>query len=183
MTPDEHAELTALGMAFVPEFITAAEEQALLPKLIVHAPAITYAHPGRHRAQRYGSRKPYNNYMIAETIPEHFAALGDRLVMQNLLTNKPDSVTINEYLKGDIIQAHVDAIGAGPVITVLSLGGPATMVLRRQEKSYTVELPPRSLIQMRNELRYKWTHEILPVAALRYSIVFRNSTECSGEET
>lgn len=183
MTPREHDELVQLGMTLVPEFITAAEELDLLPKLIVPAPSIAHAHPGRNRVQRYGAKKPYNNYIISAVIPAHFAVLGERLVAQKLLTNNPDSVTINEYLTGDIIQAHVDAAGAGPVITVLSLGGPATMVLKRQEKSYTVALPPRSLIQMRNELRHKWTHEILPVTAKRYSVVFRCSQECPGEET
>jgi len=178
MTPQEHYELTQLGLTFVPEFVSPAEELDLLPRLIVADPSITHSQPGRNCVQRYGSRKPYNNYMVPEVIPAHFAALCARLVEQNLLANKPDSVTVNEYLKGDIIQAHVDAIGGGPIITVLCLGGSATMVLKRKEKSYTVELPPRSVIQMRDELRYKWTHEILPVAARRYSVVFRNSREC-----
>lgn len=185
MTAEDHSELTALGMTFVPEFITANEEHSLLPRLVVSDVSRTFTHAGRNCVQRYGSRVPYNNYMISEHIPPHFETMCQKLVDLELLSLKPDSVTVNEYLKGQVIRAHVDAIGGGPVITVLSLGAPADMVFRRQnvEKCYTVHLQPRSLIQMRGDLRYKWTHEILPVAARRYSVVFRCSQECSGEET
>lgn len=183
MTPEDHAELTALGMTFVPDFIDPIEEQSLLPRLVVSDVARTFTHSGRNCVQRYGSRVPYNNYMISEQIPPHFEAMCEKLVTLKLLELKPDSVTVNEYLKGQIIQPHVDALGGGPVITVLSLGAPADMVFRRKnvEKCYTVNLQPRSLIQMRGDLRYKWTHEILPVAARRYSVVFRCSKECEVE--
>jgi hypothetical protein len=36
------------------------------------------------------------------------------------------------------------------------------------------ELNPRSLVQMKDEIRNEWTHEILPVQDTRYSIVFRS---------
>lgn len=180
MTPEDHAKLTALGMTFVPEFITPAEEADLLPRLLVKDIARTFAHSGRNCVQRYGSKVPYNNYMISEIIPAYFDVLCDRLVAHNLVDLKPDSVTVNEYLTGQVIQPHVDALGGGPVITVLSLGTSADMVFRRKnvEKWYTVRLEPRSVVQMRDELRYKWTHEILPVAAKRYSVVFRCSKDC-----
>lgn len=183
MTPDEHVELTALGMTFVPEFVTAAEEVDLLANLIVKNASRSFEHSGRNCVQRYGSPKPYNSYMISNTIPAHFAQLCRRLVEHKLVTMEPDSVTVNEYLKGQVIQPHVDALGGGPVITVLSLGTSADMVfrLKNNSKCYTVTLPPRSLVQMRDDLRYRWTHEILPVADTRYSVVFRCSAECKED--
>ena len=183
MTPEIHAELTELGMTFVPEFITVEEERALLPKLIVRDAKRVFTHSGRNCVQRYGNAKPYNSYMISDKVPAHFDALSARLVERNLVALKPDSVTVNEYLTGQVIQPHVDALGGGPVITILSLGTPADMVFRRKntDKWYTVALQPRSLIQMHGDLRYKWTHEILPVKAKRYSVVFRCSQECAEE--
>jgi len=180
--PHVAPDLIALGLTFVPEFLTAAEEKTLIPLLLVPVPVGLRTQPKRNRVQRYGSSVPYDTHMLSASIPEHFVALGAKLVAQNLLAVPPDSITVNEYLKGDIIQAHIDAPAGGPVITVLSLGSAATMLLRRREKSYTVVLPPRSLIQMRDDLRYKWTHEILPVAATRYSVVFRCSQECGDEK-
>lgn len=185
MTPEDSCELAALGFTWQPEFITAAEETALLPNILVADKGRTFTHSGRNCVQRYGSCHPYNNYMISDKIPPHFETLCVRLADLKLVKLKPDSVTVNEYLQGQVIQPHVDALGGGPTITILSLGAPAEMVFRRKnvEKCYTVQLAPRSLIQMRGELRYKWTHEILPVPARRYSVVFRCSKECSGEET
>ena len=183
MTPDEHAELTALGMTLMPDFITELEHVDLLARLIFKDATKNFNHSGRNCVQRYGSRKPYNNHMISDVIPAHFAKLCQRLVEQNLVAALPDSVTVNEYCKGQVIQPHIDALGGGPVITILSLGTPAEMRFRRKdtEKCYTVELMPCSVIQMRGDLRYKWTHEILPVADKRYSVVFRCSQECEEE--
>lgn len=176
----DYTPLVPLGFHFVAEFITAEEETELLTKLVVPVGRKDYTHEGRNCVQRYGSRAPYNNHMVSETIPAHFEVLCQRLVEQGLVALKPDSVTVNEYLTGQVIKPHVDALGGGPVITILSLGTPATMRFRRKnaEQVYDVKLTPRSLIQMRDDLRYKWTHEILPVAAKRYSIVFRSSKEC-----
>ena len=175
MLPDDYADLVALGLKYVPEFISKTEEAALLSVVISPGYTTTYSQPGRHRIQRYGSNKPYNNYIVSRVIPEHFAVICRRLVTENFLATLPDSVTVNEYLSGDLIQAHVDSPAAGPVITVLSLGSSATMVLKHQEQRYTVSLPARSLIQLTGPIRYDWTHEILPVSAKRYSVVFRDS--------
>lgn len=174
------AELAPLGFQFAADFVSAAEEAELLSKLVIRNSRTVYNHEGRNCVQRYGSRSPYNNHMVSEVIPQHFEELCQRLSDYKLTALKPDSVTVNEYLRGQVIKAHVDALGGGPVITILSLGTPATMRFRRKnvDKFYDVVLAPRSLIQMRDELRYKWTHEILPVADTRYSVVFRCSKEC-----
>jgi alkylated DNA repair dioxygenase AlkB len=179
------AELAPLGFHFVADFVTAAEEAELLSKLIMRTVRGVQSHAGRNCVQRYGSSAPYNNHMVSDVIPPHFAALCQRLVDQQLVAHRPDSVTVNEYLRGQVIKAHVDALGGGPVITILSLGTPATMRFRRKnvDKFYDVVLTPRSLIQMRDDLRYKWTHEILPVANARYSAVFRCSKECPPDTT
>ena len=176
-------DLIPLGLYFAEDFISAEEESVLLPQLVGHQPRKAQTCDGRNCVQRYGSRVPYNNHMVSETIPVYLDVLCQRLVECNLVTQKPDSVTVNEYLKGQVIKPHVDAPAGGPAITVLSLGTPAVMRFRRKnvEQFYDVNLAPRSLIQLREELRYQWTHEILPVAAKRYSLVFRCSKECEEE--
>jgi alkylated DNA repair protein alkB family protein 8 len=177
--PTDPSTLEALGLSLVLDFITSEEEQALLPKLLVPL-TVTYRESnGRSTIQRYGDSSAYNNYMVSAVIPEHFAVLGARLVEQGLMSYFPDSVTVNEYQPGDVIPAHIDAPKAGRVITVLSLGSPATMVfaLKGTNTKHSVTLPPRSLAQMRDDIRYTWTHEILPVPAQRYSVVFRCSQD------
>lgn len=172
-------DLLALGLTLLPDFISAEEEAALLPVIISpKGRIVSAALTGRNCIQRYGSRVPYNNYLVSAEIPEHFARLCQRLVDFNLVPLLPDSVTINEYLQGQVIQPHIDAVDGGTVITVLSCGHSADMVFRRDAECYTVTLPPRSLVQLRGDLRYKWTHEIKPVTATRYSVVFRCSKDC-----
>jgi alkylated DNA repair dioxygenase AlkB len=178
------AVVEELGLTLVPEFITPEEEQLLLPLLVVGKSEavnerVASNYTGRSSVQRYGSSVPYPNYIVSPTIPPHFGAILSRLVEQNYVIHRPDSVTINEYLPGAEIYAHIDASAAGGVITVLSLAAPAVMVLELKKKNirHAVLLPPRSLVQLRGPSRYVWTHEILPVEATRYSLVFRCSRD------
>lgn len=171
--------LEQLGLALYGEFLTPAEELALVPKLLAPVKFGYKDTAGRSTIQRYGDPRVYSNHIVSATIPEHFVELGTRLCELELLPTPPLSITVNEYKPGDVIRAHIDEPSAGKVITVLSLGTPATMVfkLKGTPESHAVELPPRSIVQMRDEIRFTWTHEILPVPAHRYSVVFRGWSE------
>ena len=167
--------LEQLGLYLYGEFLTPDEERALMPKVLSPARIAPKDKSGRSTIQRYGDSRVYSNYILSATIPDHFVELGARLCENKLLPTPPLSVTVNEYAPGDVIRAHIDEPSAGEVITVLSLGSPATMVfkLKGTQESHHVMLPPRSIVQMRDDIRYTWTHEILPVQAQRYSVVFR----------
>jgi alkylated DNA repair dioxygenase AlkB len=170
-------------VTLVTEFLSPAEEQALLAHIEADLPAV---HKRRHARirnfiRRWGSSVPYPNDVVSATIPPHLATLCERLVEQKLVAQLPDSVTLNQYLKGQIIGPHIDRPDGGAVITVLSLATPATMVFTYDARIFSVELPPRSLVQLRDEIRYNWKHEIRPVADTRYSLVFRCSQECQHE--
>jgi len=164
----------------VEDFISPEEAQTLL----IHIEdGIPTKHTRRHAKlrnviQRWGSSIPYPQDILSDTIPAHFQFLLNRLVAQNLVDQRPDSITLNQYLEKQVIKPHIDLPEGGPVITVLSLVSPATMVFTREKKSFSVNLAPRSLVQMRDEIRYNWNHEILPVVGRRYSLVFRCSREC-----
>jgi len=171
-------------LALQDEFLSPAEEQTLLAHIEAGIPT---GHTRRHVKtrnviQRWGSSVPYPNDILSDTIPEHFQFLLDRLVAQNLVDHRPDSITLNQYLEKQVIKPHVDLPEGGAVITVLSLLTPATMVFTLQKRAFSVELPPRSLVQLRDEIRYNWNHEILPVADTRYSLVFRCSRECATKQ-
>lgn len=166
-------------LTLLEDFITADEENSLLQALNrslpdgrVHRKSLT-----RNAIQRWGSSVPYSDNLIDKQIPAHFDFLLDRLVAQNLVLLRPDSITLNQYLKNQAILAHIDRPDGGSIITVLSLMTPATMVFRRQDRAFTVDLPARSLVQMRDAIRYDWTHEINPVTDTRYSLVFRCSLD------
>jgi alkylated DNA repair dioxygenase AlkB len=129
----------------------------------------------RNAIVRFGSQKPFKDVLDGK-IPAHLDWLCAKLVAGNYTPVKPDSITINEYYPGQAIIPHIDPPACGPVITVLSLRSDATMVFTKKgEENLTIELPARSLVQMRNVIRYDWQHEITPVKELRYSMVFRCS--------
>jgi len=166
-------------LTLLEDFITVDEERALIAALSSGLPTARGHQKSlaRNAIQRWGSPVPYPDNMRDTQIPSYFDFLLDRLVTQNLVPHRPDSITLNQYLKKQAIAAHIDRPDGGSVVTVLSLLTPATMVFRRQHRAFTVDLPARSLVQMRDEIRYDWTHEINPVAATRYSLVFRCSLD------
>lgn len=166
----------ALGLSLYPEFITESEEVELLMYIRLYMPV--RRRPGvdeRNAVVRFGSSKPFKGVRNPK-IPEVFDRLCVKLAEKKYTETQPDSITINEYYSGQAINAHIDPREAGPVITVLSLSAPATMVFTKaNHENLIVELPPRSLVQMRDAIRYDWKHEIQPVRDLRYSMVFRCS--------
>jgi alkylated DNA repair dioxygenase AlkB len=170
---------TAQTLLLLEEFISPDEERTLMTNIIASIPQAGARRSlfMRNAIQRWGSRKPYYTDMVSDIIPEYFQFLLDRLVSQQRVPVRPDSITMNQYLKGQKIAAHIDDPKAGSVITVLSLQTPAIMKFQRAGEEFSVALPPRSLVQMRDDIRYNWTHEILPVEATRYSLVFRNGQE------
>lgn len=168
----------ALGLAIIPNFITVDEELELIAQIQRDNPTQKRKVVFRNTIRRYGSREPYFDNLVSATIPPHFLWLCDRLFQQQLVSALPDSVTVNEYYTGQTIAPHIDHVDAGPVVTILSLGAQATMLFSRGQERLSVELPPRSITQMRDQIRYGWQHEIAPVPALRYSLVFRDSISC-----
>ena len=48
------------------------------------------------------------------------------------------------------------------------------MVFSRNKEQHKIIIPSRSIIQLKNEIRFEWKHSIEPVKLKRYSIVFRN---------
>lgn len=166
-----------LGLALYNSFISPAEELVLLEKIRnIQARRIRDT-SHRTSISRFGSTRPYSSHVQSKVIPDYLMDYSERLVTLGLLAATPDSVSINEYDPGHTIEPHIDSRASGDVITVLSLESPAVMRFTlAKEPAFTVDLAPRSLVQIRGKIRLIWQHEILPVPGHRYSVVFRCST-------
>jgi alkylated DNA repair dioxygenase AlkB len=85
---------------------------------------------------------------------------------------------VTEYRPGTPIGWHRDKPAYGTVVGI-SLGSPCRMRFRPYDNQrdrnavVAVELAPRSLYVMRDDVRWRWQHSIPPVKALRYSVTFR----------
>lgn len=166
-------ELEKIGFSLILDFISLEEEIELMNNIKKFPPKKTKS---RNSIQRFGSALPYKSNIINNKIPSHFNFILDRLVEKKLVENRPNSVSINEYLEGQEITPHIDSKSSGPIITVLSLLSDAIMVFQNKNKKAEVLLPNRSIIQIKEEIRYNWQHSIKPVNNTRYSIVFRYGT-------
>lgn len=167
-------ELQNLGLSLIPDFISIEEETELL-KVLIKTEETVKKTKSRNSIQRFGSSLPYNSNIVSSAIPEHFNFVVDRLLEQNLVKLRPDSVTVNEYQKGQEITPHIDSKNSGRIITILSLLGDATMKFNFKKEEHSMLYPARALVQMRGVIRDFWQHSILPVPAPRFSIVFRQS--------
>jgi alkylated DNA repair dioxygenase AlkB len=167
-------ELIDLGLTLVPDFVSDEEQTELIKHLVRNPQKKTTE---RNSIHRFGSEDPYKGNLVSKKVPEYFNFILDRVMERGLLTVRPDSVSVNEYKTGQQISPHIDSVSSGPVISIVSLLSEATMVFRLKANiSHKLILPPRSLVQLRDEIRTKWMHSIEPVKNDRYSIVLRCST-------
>jgi alkylated DNA repair dioxygenase AlkB len=99
--------------------------------------------------------------MFLGSLPRWLQRIGEQLTADELLPEVPDQAIINEYEPGQGIADHVDCTPCfGDVVVSLSLGAPAVMDLKQRDSCVPILLQPRSLLVLRGEARYRWTHGI-----------------------
>ena len=179
MTIINHKEL---GLEIYEDFISDNEHSLLTEELAsefikhgLNAPGPGYMN--RNQVIRYGDISMCENNHAGTIFPINTDQISNKLVDSGILKYKPDTVNINEYLKGNLIRPHIDRVASGPIVTILSLKSPAKMIFTNGKKTFDLILLPRMLIQMKNVIRWYWHHSIEPVEDIRYSIVFRNKYE------
>lgn len=161
-----------IGLNLVLDFISAEEEGTILDKLDPPKKT-TKSKLLRNSIKRYGSSLPYETDMVSDMVPDYLDSISQKMFDEGYVDIKPNSVSINEYLKGNSIAPHIDSKTSGEIISVLSLLSDAKMVFTKDNEQFSIDLPRRSLVQIRGEIRYLWKHSVPPVKDNRYSIVFR----------
>jgi alkylated DNA repair dioxygenase AlkB len=84
---------------------------------------------------------------------------------------------VTEYRPGTELGWHRDVGEFGTVVGI-SLAGTCRMRFRRYppqkgDKAFNLELAPRSVYVLRDEIRWRWQHSVARTKELRYSITFR----------
>jgi hypothetical protein len=167
--------MSNLGLNYIDNFISQSEEIELIDNIQL------YRNNNLKSIASYGDNN-YDSLYFGERykkgsqeFPDFLNTLCDRLIQQNLLQEYPFGIAINQYKKGQKIGAHIDKEISGPIVSILSLGSVSTMVFKKKNHPDIVQiLSPTSLVQMKDEIRLQWTHEILPVPDLRFSVIFRS---------
>jgi len=167
-----------IGLYVYYDYISDQEHSLLMHEIMQELVQYTsFGYMDRSKVLRYGDKSMCENNHISNIIPPNIDKICTKLVEDNILTYKPDTININEYLKGDCIKPHIDRVASGPIVTILSLNTPATMKFINGKEQFELVLMPKMLIQMKDIIRWQWRHSILPVEDNRYSIVFRNKLD------
>jgi len=153
------------GLAYVAGFISREEETTLLQAI---SDAVWLADLKR-RVQHYGyqydyKRRSLDQSMYIGSIPNWASLIAERIVHQGLMSQMPDQVIVNEYLPGQGISDHVDCEPCfDDTIVSLSLGSSCIMEFKKltdRSVKKLVYLEPRSLVVLKGDSRYGWTHGI-----------------------
>ena len=152
------------GLVYVPLFVSDKTATSIIDAI----DSRDWQDSLRRRVQHYGWSYNYKSRRIDQQdwlgpLPDFVSPVVNELRHANIFEAPPDQVIVNEYKPGQGIAAHVDCEPCfGETIASLSLLSACTMRLRHRKDQlvYDVRLEPRSLLVLRDEARYKWTHEI-----------------------
>jgi alkylated DNA repair dioxygenase AlkB len=172
------------GFTYRTEFLTAAEEAALL-EIFATLPfqeAKYKQFTAKRRIVTYGGRYDFssNELLPAGPIPEFLYALRERIAeFSGIPVAQLTHAAIAEYRAGTQLGWHRD-VPDFEKITGVSLAGTARMRLRpyppkkgRRDLTLAIDLEPRSVYAIEGEARSAWQHAISPTKELRYSITMR----------
>jgi alkylated DNA repair dioxygenase AlkB len=170
------------GLAYAPDMITAAEEQALVERL-AELPFRAFefqGYLGNRRTVSFGLHYAFDGSGLRDTeaMPDWLLPVRGRAAdWAGLKAEALEHVLLTEYALGAGIGWHRDRPVFEDVVG-LSLLAPARLRFRRkagekwERKALVAE--PRSAYLLRGPAREEWQHSIAPMEALRYSITFRS---------
>ncbi len=178
------------GLTVIEEFVSVDEEQMLLN-------SVTWPQQSKDHDQgtmknrqvlHFGHEFVYSDNSIApeptESFPRAWTSILDRISNQGHQNRLPDQCTVNKYLPGQGIPAHVDSHSCcDDTITSLSLGSSIVMTYkslttRNREHRRNVVLEPRSLLVMKGPARYFYSHCIVPRKSDIVPVNFQDKQRC-----
>ncbi|KAF7692112.1 alkylated DNA repair protein alkB homolog 8 [Silurus meridionalis] len=176
------------GLSVLEDFVSAEEACQLLKAVdwTSHTDDVTAQRELKHRrVKHYGYEFRYDNNNVdkhkplSEGLPLVCYAVLQKCLSDGHISVLPDQLTVNQYESGQGIPPHVDTHSAfEDTIMSLSLGAKTVMDFRHPDgRLVSVVLPARSLLVMKGESRYLWTHGITP---RKFDLVSASTSERSG---
>lgn len=182
----ENAPATApAGLAYVPDFASAGEEEALVERIgaLPFKPFEFHGFTGNRRTVSFGLHYAFDGSGLreAEPIPDWLQPLRARAAeLAGLAAEAFVHALVIEYAPGAGIGWHRDRPVFGDVVGI-SLLAPAPLRFRRKTgakwERFTLTAEPRSAYLLRGEARHQWEHSIPPLETLRYSVTLRTLRE------
>jgi alkylated DNA repair dioxygenase AlkB len=176
------------GLDYQDDFLAPAEESRLVAAFaqLPFREATFQQYTARRRVVRFGESYDADTAQWpALDWPDWLAELRARVAARQCVAAEAFvHGLVTEYRPGTPIGWHRDRPKYGMVVG-LSLGNAVRMRFRPYEAQHdraavvALELAPRSLYVMRDDIRWRWQHSIPPAKALRYSITFRTLADAA----
>jgi DNA oxidative demethylase len=177
------------GLAYVPDFVSVAEEEALADRIgaLPFKPFEFHGFTGNRRTISFGLHYAFDGSGLrdAEPIPGWLQPLRDRAAaLAGLAADAFVHALVIEYPPGAGIGWHRDRPVFGDVVGI-SLVAAAPLRFRRKHgaggaegartkwERFTLTAEPRSAYLLRGEARHQWEHSIPQLETLRYSVTLR----------
>jgi alkylated DNA repair dioxygenase AlkB len=177
------AARTLPGLSYATEFLSAQEEAQLLA--LVSALPFHEAQykewQARRRIVSFGGRYDFTRHQLSEAppIPDSLLPLRERIArFAHVAPERIEHAMVAEYQPATPLGWHRD-VPEFEVIMGVSLRGHARLRFRpwppkpNSRTTFAIELAPRSVYVLRDEVRWGWQHAVSPTKELRYSITFR----------
>ena len=173
------------GLTYRDEIIDAAEEQALLERLMPLdlAPFRFHGWLGNRKTRSFGWRYDFDDasFTPAELLPEWLEPLREKAATFARL--RPEDfvhVLLARYDPGAGIGWHRDRDVFEKVVGI-SLHTPARLRFRQRTatgfRRVNLDVAPRSAYLIADEARWNWEHSISPGEELRFSVTFRSLSD------
>lgn len=180
------------GFQYVPDFITADQEQLLVSLIAGYPlkPMIFHGYEAKRKTISFGYDYHFDSGTLSRgaPIPTEFQAIITQ-VAEHLGIDSPSvaEVLLTEYPVGAVINWHRDAPPFDRIIGI-SLNSDCTFRLRPHDKALqgrksiiAVPVKRRSLYILEGDVRRDWQHSTLPVERQRFSITMRTLRDGSSK--
>ena len=172
------------GLLYQEEFLSHQDEAGVLGEIrqLPLEEAKYKSFTARRRIAAYGSSYDFETNVLspAPQIPSFLLPLRSRVAnLVHIAETNFVHALVTEYRPGTELGWHRD-IGEFGIVVGISLAGTCRMRFRRYPpekgaKVFSLDLAPRSVYVLRDEIRWRWQHSVSRTKELRYSITFRTS--------
>ena len=170
------------GLRYQQDFLSREEEQGLLAEIrkLPLAEAKYKAFTAKRRIVSYGSSYDFDTNELgpAPDMPAFLLPLKTRVArLIGVEEQEIKHALVTEYRPGTELGWHRD-VGEFGIVAGVSLGGACRMRFRRYPpekgaKAFNLDLAPRSVYVLRDEIRWRWQHSVARTGELRYSVTLR----------
>jgi alkylated DNA repair dioxygenase AlkB len=150
------------GLLYIPHYISPAHHDFLIQTI----DSQEWRGDLARRTQHYGYVYDYRAKSVDPSsrlgdLPPWLHRIATQLAADGLMPQAPDQAIINEYLPGQGIASHIDCVPCfDEVVISLALAATVVMDLKHKQQHVPILIEPRSLLVLRGEARYQWTHGI-----------------------